>query len=257
MPETPPGRLSLIGVSFLLITSFIVFSYFQGLGRTNPDSLTNRQVQSNPETVELIEPIKLPSPNLDSRLSLEKALSSRRSRRDLLNEPLTIKQISQLLWAAQGVTVDWGGRTAPSVKSVYPLTVYFLSHQVESLNPGLYRYWPGDREPVHRLTLVKPGDLLKDLTETVNQSSLSVAPAVLIITGNFEKMTAAFDNEKADFNVYLEAGHVGQNIYLEVESLGLGTVALSSFDPEKVHDLLELPEEETVIYLFPVGLPKE
>jgi SagB-type dehydrogenase family enzyme len=257
MPEQLPGRLSLIGVSFLLIASFIIFSYFQGLGRTSPDSSTNHQVQSNSETVELIEPIKLPSPNLDSRLSLEKALYSRRSHRDLLDQPLTLKQVSQLLWAAQGVTVDWGGRTAPSVKSVYPLTVYLLAHQVETLNPGLYRYWPGDRDPVHRLTLVKPGDLLKNLTETVNQNSLNNAPAVLIVSGDFAKMTAAFDNKKADFNVYLEAGHVGQNIYLEAESLALGTVALSSFDPQQVHDLLELPKEETVIYLFPIGLPKE
>jgi SagB-type dehydrogenase family enzyme len=251
-----PNRLTLPGISFLIITSLILFSYLSGVNK--PESKNSKQTIDNEITeIELINPIKLPTPATDSRISLEKALKNRRSRREFLDKPLDLKQISQLLWAAQGVTVDWGGRTAPSVKSVYPLTLYLASFNVDGLNPGLYQYWPGERTPVHQLTLIKPGNLNDNLTKIVNQSSLKSASAVIIISADFEKMANANDGKDKDSDVYLEAGHVGQNIYLQVESLGLGTVSLTSFESNQIDELLELPKNETAIYLFPIGFPKE
>jgi SagB-type dehydrogenase family enzyme len=250
-----PKNLTFPGISFLIISSIILFSYFSGINRSQPENKkTNNQPTSE---IELINPIKLPSPATDSRFSLEKALKNRRSRREFIDKPLELKQISQLLWAAQGVTVDWGGRTAPSVKSVYPLTIYLASFNVDSLNHGFYQYWSGELSPIHQLTLVKPGNIRENLTEIINQTSITSASALLIISANFDKMTKAFDDKNNDFNVYLEAGHVGQNIYLQAESLGLGTVSLTSFDKNQLKTFLELPKEETPIYLFPIGLPKE
>lgn len=256
MATTLPKNLTFPGISFLIIASFILFSYFSGINRQQTNNSENISKEPISE-VELINPIKLPSPVADSRFSLEKALKNRRSRRDFQVKTLDLKQISQLLWAAQGVTVDWGGRTAPSIKSIYPLTIYLASFDVDNLNPGLYQYWPGERSPVHQLTLVKPGNLKNNLVEIVNQSSIKTAPAIIIIVGNFQKMTDAFDGQNSDHNLYLEAGHVGQNIYLQAESLGLGTVALSSFDRNLLNKLFELPKNESAIYLFPIGLPKE
>ena len=120
----------------------------------------------------------------------------------------------------------------------------------------MYRYLPGTRTPLHQLALVKPGTLRDDLGKTVGQNSINSAPGVIIITGDFAKMASAFDGARSDYDVYLEAGHVGQNLYLESESLGLGMVTLTGFTTDKVATLLTIPENETIIYIIPIGVPK-
>ncbi len=203
------------------------------------------------------ENISLPQPDLRSNNSIESVLKNRRTRRDFLDETLTLKQVSQMLWAAQGVTVDWGGRTAPSAKSVYPLTVYLIANKVTGLDPGEYQYVPGDRTPVHQLKSIKKIDLKEALFEALNQSSFKTPPAVLVITGNMGKMAEAFGGIHHDSEVYLEAGHVGQSLYLQAESLKLGMVVVTSFDEASIKGLVTVPEGETLIYLVPFGVPKQ
>jgi SagB-type dehydrogenase family enzyme len=201
--------------------------------------------------------IQLPNPDLRSSNSLEAVLKNRRTRRDFQDKELTLKQVSQMLWAAQGVTVDWGGRTTPSAKSTYPLSVFLLASKVQGLEAGEYQYLPGDRTPIHALKPIKNVDLQKALYETLNESSFKTAPAVLVITGSMGKMSEAYGGIPHDKEVYLEAGHAAQNLYLEAESLHLGMVTISSFSVPKIKDLVTIPETDTIIYLIPFGIPKQ
>lgn len=200
--------------------------------------------------------ISLPKVDIKSSTSLEAAMNGRRSRREFLNQSLTLKQVSQMLWSAQGLTSDWGGRTTPSAKSTYPLTVYLIANKVEGLDPGEYQYIPGDRTPVHALKPIKKVELQKAIYELLNQNSFQSAPAVLLITGNMGKMTEAMGGTPNNNAVYLEVGHAAQNLYLQAESLKLGMVTVASFNEARVRQLVTLPENETLIYMIPFGIPK-
>jgi len=193
--------------------------------------------------------IVLPSPELDKGISVEKALSQRRSVREY-QEELDIKQISQLLWSAQGITSDWGGRTAPSAGATYPVEIYLVVNNSEKLSPGLYHYQNND----HSLKLAKQEILGKKLCQaSLGQMSIEEAPINIIITAVFQR-TAERYGQRAERYVYIEAGHVGQNIYLQAESLGLGTVVIGAFHDERVKEILGLDED--VIMIMPVGKKK-
>lgn len=203
------------------------------------------------------ENIALPQPDLKSNNSIEAVLKARRTRRAFLNKSLNLEQVSQMLWSAQGVTVDWGGRTAPSAKSTYPLSVYLIANKIDGLDAGEYLYVPGERTPVHQLRAIKKGNLGEAVFATQNQNSFKDVPAVVIITGNMEKMARAYGGIPQDKDVYLEAGHVAQNMYLQAESLKLGLVANTTFKDNIIRNIITIPEEETIIYLIPFGYPKE
>ena len=145
---------------------------------------------------------------------METALKNRRTRRSFLDGSLTLKQVSQMLWSAQGVTVDWGGRTTPSAKSTYPLSVYIVANKVDGLDAGEYLYIPGDRTPVHQLKTIKKGEFGEAIFTALNQNSFKDVPAVVVITGNMGKMAQAFGGIAQDKDVYLEVGHAAQNMYL-------------------------------------------
>ncbi len=252
--KKPPVNLPIVSV--LLLIAVIGYSYFRTV--TTKQGAPPSPVSSKSDsTVTLVKPVDLPSPALDSKTSVEKALKSRRSIRTFTDQSVSLKQLSQMLWAAQGVTADWGGRTTPSAKSAYPLTVYVLVSKVEGINPGLYTYLPGTTKPQHQLSLLKPGNLKEAFGTAIGQNSANLAPVSLIITGDFEKMATAFGGKRVDSNVYLEAGHSAQNLYLEAESLGLGMVTVAGFDQSKVREVIGTPQNEEIIYVIPFGYPKE
>ena len=203
------------------------------------------------------ENLELPKPDLKSSTSLETALKNRRTRRSFLDGSLTLKQVSQMLWSAQGVTVDWGGRTAPSAKSTYPLSVYLIVNKVEGLDAGEYLYIPGDRTPVHQLKTIKKGDFGEAIFTALNQNSFKDVPAIVVITGNMGKMAQAFGGIAQDKDVYLEVGHAAQNMYLQAESLKIGMVTNSSFKDNTIRNIITIPEEETLIYMIPFGHSKD
>ncbi len=191
--------------------------------------------------------INLPQPDFKGKISVEEALKIRRSVRSYKNVPLTLKELSQILWATDGKTADWGGRTAPSAGATYPLEIYVAVGNVEGLKPGLYYY----EIDTHSLKLVKEGDLRSQLSSAaLNQSSVKTAPIVIIISGIFERTTGRY-GKRGERYVYMEVGHCGQNIHLQAEALGLGTVMIGAFDDERVKKVLGIKED--VFYLCPVG----
>lgn len=191
--------------------------------------------------------IKLPAPELKSNVSVEEALARRRSIREYKDEPLTLKEIGQLLWSAQGITAGWGGRTAPSAGATYPLEVYLVVGRVESLKPGLYHYLPSS----HGLVKMIDGDLRRQLAlAALGQDMIEMAPVTIVIAALFRRTTARY-GERGIRYVHIEVGHAGENIYLQAEALGLATVAVGAFSDRGVKEVLKLEEEP--LYLMPVG----
>ncbi len=253
--KKPPVNRFLPISTAIVVISLAIIAYFVWLN--NQAKLKAQTANTTPATIQLTAAINLPKPVTSGKMSVETTMFNRRSRRDFVDTSLSLKQISQMLWAAQGVTVNWGGRTAPSAKSVYPLTLYLAAYKVDGLNPGIYRYIPGDRDPVHQIVLVKSGDLKKEVGDAVGQNAATNPPALIVITGDMGKMAKAFNNVPEDSNVYLEAGHAAENLYLQAESLSLGMVTIAGFSQDKMRSVLGIPSNETVIYAIPFGIPKK
>ena len=193
------------------------------------------------------EEMALPEPRLMGEISLEEALTQRRSVRSFTDEELTLEEISQLLWAAQGLTAAWGGRTAPSAGALYPLEVY-----VATAN-GLYHYVPQG----HEVIIESQDDLRPKLWEAgLKQDAISNAPAVFVITAVYER-TAKKYGGRAERYVKLEAGHACQNILLQAVALDLGAVPIGAFYDDQVQTALSLPPDHEPLYLIPVGHPRE
>lgn len=195
------------------------------------------------------EPIKLPGPAYDGKTSLEQALKERRSIRQYKNLPITLSDLSQLLWAAQGISGSGGRRTAPSAGALYPLEVYIFAGNVGDLPAGIYLYKPRD----HGLLKIADGDNRIALCRAaLGQSPIKNAAAVLVISAVYERVTIKY-GERGIRYVHMEAGHAAQNVFLQAVSLGLGTVVIGAFHDEEVRTVLRLPEGEQPLYIMPVG----
>lgn len=189
--------------------------------------------------------VELPAPRTDGPMSLERALAERRSVRDFTDERLTLEELAQLLWAAQGITADWGGRTAPSAGALYPLEVYAVTPG------GLYHYLPDG----HRADVLRADDLRRPLAAAaLGQSAVAEAPAVLVIAAAFRRTEVKY-GERAERYVHLEAGHAAQNVLLQAVALGLGGVPIGAFSDREVQRVLGLPADHEPLYLIPVGHP--
>ncbi len=247
--ELPPFFIPLVTTLFVVLLFLIFFLSRNQSSRFNPDNIAS-------ETLESAEAIDLPHPSLSGRFSIEAALQSNQPYYEFEKKPLTIKQVSQMLWAGQGITTQWGGRTVVSPRSSYPLTLFLLVAEVEDLEAGLYRYHSGDLQPAHQLIPLEKGEFRSALAEVVSQNSILTAPAVIIVTGDNTKIAERFDGQTFDSKMYLEAGHVGQNLYLQAESLSLGVNTSDTEEDDLIKDFLNLPSEEDIIYLVPFGYPK-
>ena len=198
------------------------------------------------------EEIKLPLPKLEGKISVEEALAERRSRRAFKDNSLTIEQVSQLLWSAQGITEKTRGfRTAPSAAALYPLDIYLVvgKDKVEDLKVGVYHYNPRQ----HSLTIILEEDQRREISQAcLDKNQIEIAPVSLIITAEFSRITDRLGKQRMYF-AYMEAGHVAQNVYLQVESLGLGTVSMGGIKEENVSQALNLPDQHIPLYVMPVG----
>ena len=192
--------------------------------------------------------IHLPPPRVSGQVSVEEALARRRSVRDFAPRELTMEQVGQLAWAAQGITHrERGLRTAPSAGALYPLELYLAKRD------GLFRYVPDG----HRLLQCSKEDLRGRLSQAaLGQSSVRAAPLDLVITAVYERTRVKY-GARAERYVHLEAGHVGENIHLQAVALGLGSVSVGAFDDGEVARVLGLPPEERPLYIIPVGFPIE
>lgn len=182
-------------------------------------------------------------------MSLEEAIEIRRSVRRFKSVPLSLEQVGQLLWSCQGITSKDGGRTAPSAGALYPLFVWLIAAQVTGVNQGIYGYQP---EP-GRLSLHRAGDFSSALAAAaLDQEWVAAAPAVLALTAVVSR-TAVKYGPRAERYVFIEVGHAAQNVYLQAQSLGLGTVIVGAFDDAEVAEVLSLPRDHAPMALLPVG----
>ncbi len=196
--------------------------------------------------------IRLPAPRLDGPLSVEASLAARRSVRSYEDRSLTLEQVSQLLWAAQGTTGSRGERTAPSAGALFPLEVIVVAGAVSGLESGVYRYESGS----HRLKKMLDGDRRSEVAEaSLGQSSLTEAPAVLALAAVYERTMKKYSDRGIRY-AQMEVGAACENVYLQAESLGLGTVLVGAFYDDDISAALDLGPNETPLALMPVGYPK-
>jgi SagB-type dehydrogenase family enzyme len=230
-----------------MIIYFIVASEFIILLACRCNRYTQSKISGNNSTP--IE-ITLPDPVFKSNTSVEEALLKRRSVRRYKDDPLEIKEISQLLWAAQGITSESGGaRTAPSAGALYPLELYLVAGNINNLSPGIYLYHPLR----HTLSLVAAGDMRESLTAAAHlQGSVNRSAAVLVIAAEYRRTTRKYGARGIRY-VQLEAGHAAQNICLQAVSLQIGTVTIGSFTDSLVKKICNLPEDQEPLYLMPIG----
>lgn len=204
------------------------------------------------EDTDMTQQITLPPPVRDGNVSLEKTLSLRRSVRGYEDKPVTLSQVSQMLWAAQGVTDNRGFRTAPSAGALFPLEVYLVAGNVEELETGVYKYAPES----HGLRLLATGDKRDALmAAALEQEAIQQAPAILVIGCVYERTAVRYGNRTERF-VHIEAGHAGQNIALQAISLDLGTVMIGAFDDDGVQEVVGMKSEEQPLYIIPFGHPQ-
>lgn len=200
------------------------------------------------------ENIKLPDPSLAGTMSVEEALYKRRSVREYSKKALTLQQASQLLWASYGVTeISRRGRelkTAPSAGATYPLEIYLMAGNVEGLSPGLYRYLPS----THSLQAERLGDFRPGAEDaSYNQEMIEDAPATIVFSAVYERTTSRYGQRGRDRYVCMDLGHSAQNLYLQTTAMGLITCAIGAFDDAAMQGVLQLPKEEEILYLMPVG----
>jgi len=210
--------------------------------------------------------IKLPPPQLKGKVSIEEAITKRRSIRRYRPESLTLSQLSQILWSAQGITRDGKLRAAPSAGATYPLEIFAVigkqaiiviaseakqSPSREELPAGIYHY----EVDSHSLGLHFRGDLRLDLARAaLDQGFIADAPVNIVICAIYPRTSYTY-GRRGERYVHMEVGHVGENIHLQAVALGLATVEIGAFDDEEVRKVLGLEEQIKPLYIMPIGKP--
>ncbi len=212
-------------------------------------SIQAREAVSNNPLTQSGDMIDLPDPVTDGEMSVEKALTLRRSIRSYKDEALGIDELAQLLWSAQGITNERGFRTAPSAGATFPLEMFVVANNVETLSTGIYHYHPHE----HGLELLHEEDVSSPLFRAcLSQSMILDGGAVLVFAAVFERTTDRYD-ERGERYVHNEIGHAGQNVHLQAAALDLGTVVIGAYRDDEVEDILQLGDQYRVLYLMPVG----
>jgi SagB-type dehydrogenase family enzyme len=193
-----------------------------------------------------LKQIQLPPPKTKGTVSLEEAIAKRRSVRNFSAKELGLNEISQLLWAAQGITTrqdGFGLRAAPSAGALYPMELYLISKD------GFFHYLPEG----HKLEVLGAKDLRKPLANaSLGQAAVKDAAIVIVICGVPERVTGKY-HERGRRYMYFEAGHIAQNIHLEAVALGLASVPIGAFNDDEVDKILGLAKGCHVLYIIPVG----
>jgi SagB-type dehydrogenase family enzyme len=201
--------------------------------------------------------ISLPRPALDGGPSLWKALRERRSFRDYSSLPLSLKDLSNLLWATQGITekafAPWY-RTAPSAGALHPIDTYLVVNRVEGMEPGIYFF-----EVVgFSLTLKRAGDFSGAIAQAALNQDIAGSAAVVFVWVAVIQRSRQKYRQRAYRYIYLDCGHIAQNLYLAATALALGCCGIAAIFDDEVNDLVGVDgQEETAIYLAAVGKKEE
>lgn len=201
--------------------------------------------------------IELPTPPEGSHMTLDEALRRRRSVRAFAGKPISLGQLSYLLWASNGIRKAERGhefRTVPSAGALYPVETYVIVHDVDGVPPGAYHY--AIRE--HALEELRTGDLGRDITRAaLGQRMCADAAVVFVWTAIFNRSKWKY-GQRAYRYVYLDAGHVGHGLALSAASLGLGSCQVGALFDDEVNQILGVDGvEESVVYMSVVGYPAE
>ncbi len=230
------------GSIFVLVTALLLIC---GCGQSETTSAASLTPALEAEKMR----ITLPKPKYNSDVSLEESLIKRRSVRDYTGEVLTLEEVSQLLWAAQGTTSARGFRTAPSAGALYPLELYLIVGDVQDLATGIYLYKPKK----HELVMIAGKDVRQQLARAaLGQNSVKNGAIDLVFTAVYQRITRKYGDRGIKY-VHMETGHAAQNVCLQAAAMNLGVVTIGAFNDQKVRKLLNLPKDEEPLYIIPVG----
>jgi SagB-type dehydrogenase family enzyme len=197
------------------------------------------------------ELVKLPPPSHKGTMSVEEALKARRTVRQFASRGLDLKQVSQLLWGADGVSDSRGYRTAASAGATFPLEIYLVvgEHGVADLAAGVYRYLVKE----HALEPGARGDLRREVARaSLSQTWMAEAPVMVVMAAEYSRCTARY-RERGIMYTHMEAGHVGTNLFLQAEALGLGAGIVGAFEDKGLGQVLKLAKEHVPLLVMPVG----
>jgi SagB-type dehydrogenase family enzyme len=231
--QGPTGKRRKIGALILCVITLVTLSTVHGQEKG------------------MLGTIVLPKPRTESHFSVERALLERRSVREFSKAPLSLEEVSQLLWAAQGVTHIEGMRTAPSAGALYPLELYLVASNVAGLEPAVYHY----SATAHTLRLTAIGDRRPELARVaLGQLFVEESAAVLVFSAIERKTTRKYGHRGIRY-IHIEVGHSAQNVFLQAQALGVNAAVVGAFDDERMVEILNLPQDVHVVYLMPLGKP--
>jgi SagB-type dehydrogenase family enzyme len=200
-----------------------------------------------------LKTVKLPAPATEGGPPVWQVIRSRRSRRSYRSEPIAMERLSQLLWATQGITREAGDnqyRAAPSAGALYPVETYLIVNNVGGLESGLYHY----DSPGAALQFLKAGELGPQAAAAALDQPMAQTAAVVFIWTAIPERGKWKYLERAYRYIYIDAGHIAQNLYLAATALGLGCCAIGAIYDEEANRLVGVDgESETVIYMCAVG----
>lgn len=194
----------------------------------------------------------LSPPVLDGKMSLEKAVKKRRTLRSFKNAPITKHQFSQVLWAAQGITEDRGfKRAAPSGGALYPADVYAVvgNNGVENLDAGVFHYNPDE----HSVRQMVKGDRRKAVAvASLKQMWMAEAPVMLVLTAEYARISVKYGQRGVRYAL-IEIGHIGQNVFLQCQALGLQAGIVGAFKDKDVAKAMVAQKNHEPLIILPIG----
>jgi SagB-type dehydrogenase family enzyme len=215
-------------------------------------SRARRVLARTPKTLEKEEPLNLPAPMLDGDVSLERAIKQRRTIRSFADKPLAVGQLSQILWAAQGITEDRGSkRAAPSGGALYPIDVYAVlgKNGVQGVVQGVYHYDPTH----HSIQKIFGTDARVDVAvAALRQMWMATAPVILVLTAEYGRITVKYGDRGKRYAM-IEVGHIGQNVFLQCEALGLSAGIVGAFYDKEVARAINTQKNHEPLIIMPVG----
>jgi len=196
--------------------------------------------------------MQLPQPKIEGTVSVEQAIGQRRTVRAFSPQMLQLDQLSQLLWSAQGLTGGSGyKRSAPSAGALYPMDVYAVAGpgSVARIEAGVYRYDPQG----HMLSRVAKRDARDEVARAcLSQMWMAQAPVNLVVTAEYSRITGKYGNRGLRYAM-IEAGHIGQNLFLQAEALGLKAGIVGAYHDERLIEIMNLPRTHEPLLIMPIG----
>ncbi len=237
-------KITILKITLIIISLLLFISIFSLVTKFN--SISQQKITS--AVIAIGEVIKLPNPIIKSNISVEEAIYNRKSIRNFMDEQLSLKDFSQLLYSSQGIT-EGTHRVVPSAGALYPLEIYAAVEDVENITPGLYHYIPHK----HSIEYIAGGSIKPNIPSIAyNQLWIKDSAADIIIAADYSRTESKY-RKMAEKYVHMEVGHASQNVYLQAYALGLGTTIVGGFDNKKMKELMGIPYMPLAI--LPIGKP--